>query len=546
MNKHSLKVYFAALFLAGSVLFVYARWLPYSYSGDDLQYAMAVDKATSARVYYHPTGTTDLQIDGNIRPQAEQRTIPINIRYILEYPSSILFVKLWQKLGWQGDAILPILWLRLAAGILGLVFFFFALHKMTQNIGISLLVSIGLAATLSYWTYSTHIDQSISMMLLSCIGLFTLAHVYHNSGKGIAAAAVALGTATLFNFTAAILAAAVTLTVFFLLDRRKIAVSSKSIIFSASYVLLVAIVLAGALLWVGQTRPINADFFKSASFYGHPEYLMEFPRDVLRAVLGFAKSQVAFPGYSGSLQALWDQSSTRARAMILGYYGVILSLMVVPVAIFIANLRSFSDRERNFGITIIAWSSFFSIFNVWWDPGYIKYWLIPLICWWALAGLALVWLKAQHAKRYVWLVGGLIALVVFSFSTNFLSTFLPESRKENNVDLAAALSIKDVSSPLDLFLSPGSPLDFYIAYFAERDIRSVGLLSYGTGGDMKRIHEVISAAMDQHFSAGGNVFVLKPRDVIPLDYQLMMNLVNHASLELIGTYPNVEVYRLLR
>lgn len=545
MYKDLLKVYLAALFLAGSVLFVYARWLPYSYSGDDLQYAMVIDTATSERVFYHPTGTMDLRIDGNIPPQAEQRTIPINIRYILEYPSSILFVKLWQKLGWQGDAILPILWLRLAAGVLGLVFFFFALHKMTQKIGISLLASLGLAMTLSFWTYSTHIDQSISMMLVSCIGLLALAHVYHG-GKGIIAAAIALGTATFFNFTAAILAAAVVLTVFFLVDSRKLAASSSSVIFSASYVLLVTIVVVGALLWVSQSRTINLDFFKSASFYGHPEYLMDFPRDGIRAALGFAKSQVTFPGYSGSLQALWDQSSTKGQAIILGYYGVILLGMALPVLIFITKMDSFSDSKRSFGITLIAWLGFFSVFNIWWDPGYIKYWLTPLICWWALAGLALAWLKAQRSKGYVWLMGGLIGLVVFSSATNFLSTFLPESRKESNIELSTALSIRETSSPLDVFLSPGSSLDFYIAYFAERDIRSVGLLSYTTGGDKGRIQEVISTALDQRFSNGGNVFVLKPRDVVPSDYDFLMELIDHASLELVGTYPNVKVYRLVQ
>ncbi len=545
MSKNSLRFYFAILILAGVVLLVYVGWLPFSYSGDDLQYAMVIEQATSDRTLYHPTGTVNLRLDSDAQPQNERKIIPVNIRYILEYPSSILFVKIWQRLGWDGDVILPILWLRMLAGVLGLIFFFLALHRMTHKVGISLVVSFGLATTLTYWTYSTHIDQSISMILFSCVGLFVLAHVYHHS-KGIMIAAIALGAATLFNFTAAVLAAAVTLTLFFLLDRGKIAVASKSFAFTASYFLLVAVVLIGALLWVNQTRKIDADFFKSASFYGHPEYLMEFPRDVIRAVFGSAKSQVTFPGYSGSLQALWDQSSNRDRAVILSFYGAILLFMAVPVFIFIANKPAFTREERNFGLTLIAWFVFFSMFNIWWDPGYIKYWLIPLTCWWALTGLVLSRLKAQSSKGYAWLMVGLVTLVAFTFVTNFLSTFLPESKRENNISLSTALSIKEVSSPFDLFISPGTPLDFYLAYFSERDVRSVGLLAYGTGGDMRRIHNVVSLARDQHLSAGGEIYILKPRNVSPSDYQLLLDLMGNVPLELVWSYSDVEVYRLLQ
>lgn len=184
------------------VLAAFLLGISYNYSGDDLQYAIVIESALSDDIFYHPAGgrAYEPQVDQTARPGG----VPINLRYLFEWPTSIVTAKLWQVLGWNEGVILPIQVLRAIVGTLGILFFFLAVNQLCHHPLIAVLSSIGLAITISYWTYSTHLDQSINMMALISASFYVLVRQHKTGfterGKFLIAALLAL--ATLYNFTA--------------------------------------------------------------------------------------------------------------------------------------------------------------------------------------------------------------------------------------------------------------------------------------------------------------------------------------------------------
>jgi hypothetical protein len=74
--------------------------------------------------------------------------------------------------------------------------------------------------------------------------------------------------------------------------------------------------------------------------------------------------------------------------------------------------------------------------------------------------------------------------------------------------LVSAHELRDkVGSPDALFISPGHPLDFYIAYFTRRDIVSVNLIRYGTNGNVDELQRRITERAAQYRAIGAPVYV---------------------------------------
>jgi hypothetical protein len=71
-----------------------------------------------------------------------------------------------------------------------------------------------------------------------------------------------------------------------------------------------------------------------------------------------------------------------------------------------------------------------------------------------------------------------------------------------------ALELQElVKSPDALFVSPGNPLDFYIAYFARRDIISGDLVSYSLGGQRTAAIEAVTDRMATYRSMNAPIYV---------------------------------------
>lgn len=525
---------------------IYAVWLPSRHSGDDLQYATIIQQSVDGRTFFHPAGLTE--VDPAIPPSGEGRlSVPVNPRYLLEWPTSIAAASLWDAAGWNGDVVTPVLVLRIVAGAVGLLFFFLAVRLLTTDSVLSLLATLGLATTVSYWTYSTHLDQSINMIALLCVAFYLAVRRAREPGNRwiLAGLALSLAFATLYNFTGAIPALLVGVFVgatapgggsLYLKAR-------EAITFYVLYgVTVVVILLGGVALLESPSAIVDPAYWSNARFSGHPEYDVAPVRDAFRSALGIAKSQIAYPATSGSLQAYWDTAGADQKLQVLAYYGVVLLLIAVPLLLVVRHRKQLGSKAP---VVALLGGIFlaYSIFNWWWDPGYVKYWLIPLLAWWGLVAIALATLKQAGSALYRPVVAAVAVVIVITFAMNVTTIFQPESGENGNEWRAIADELK-ASPPNALFISTGAhPLDFNISYFTRRDVVSTDLVLYSQGfsGD-QFVTDLLARRVDRYERAGAPIYLYGLESLSPDALPGYMSLFDVSRLRAAWTFEDLTVY----
>ena len=144
----------------------YVGTSPQEYSGDDLQYAMVIERATRGTDFYHPEGRRPFVPADRMDATSQAGSISLNVRYLYEWPAATLTAKAMTAVGVTSDVPASILLLRLLCGGAGLAFIYLALYELTTSVWSSTVATMGLAVSTAYWTYSTHLDQSIAMAAL--------------------------------------------------------------------------------------------------------------------------------------------------------------------------------------------------------------------------------------------------------------------------------------------------------------------------------------------------------------------------------------------
>jgi len=540
------------VFLFLTFAFLYAIWLPHSYSGDDLQQAAAIAEQSTGIVFYHPEGGRLYEPGLTDVPDPASMQIAVNPRYLLERPTMVGAARLWHALSGQNDVLGPILALRILAGSLGIVFFYLGVQRLWNSVSIALIAATGLGITLTYWVYSTHVDQSITMVAMVCIAFYML--VRYSQTRQLRDKLLVIGflsVATFYNFTAVFTTAAFALGTA-ALERQWTGSSLPQLIqravgFGLIYaaVVLGAILLAVALL-AGPERLADSTYWSGVLFAGKPEYNIALVQDVLRGVLALGKSLVVFPGVSGSLQAFWDSAGTGERVLLLTYYGVVLTFMSLAVLLLYLARRGhgrpvFSWLWVTLGLTFV----FHTLFNLFWDPGFIKYWLLPLWAWW-LAVAAMLASASSQQKNWVRVLRfGTAAFVTAIFTLNFVFVFLPESRPESNPWVEIAQEVGRETSPNSLFISLSHPLDFHITYFAHRNLLSIGLLTYAGRG--AEIDEVLGLQVARHLADDGEVYVISDQhDTLAAIAERLNQISGPIETEAVWSYPHqVTIYRVI-
>jgi hypothetical protein len=498
-------VYALIVFIAAAL--VYGLTVTSTYSGDDLQYSSLIQHHLTGDILYHPTGGQPYlsQVD-----KVAVAPLPINPRYLIEWPTSLLAANIWQKVGLPGTVITPIQVLRIIVGALGLVIFFLAIYRLVENIPISLLVTAGLGLTVSYWTYSIHMDQSINMVALLCLAFYIFVRQTRTgfTRSGILMLIIVLTFASLYNFTAAVSTVAFGVGVALFSQQTSLFARFQKLVgFGLIYAILVALVIAASVaIFVSPASVVDPAFWRAATFGGKPEYLISPISDAIRAAIGLGKSQILFPGIYGSLNNYFETASTTNRVMLLGYYGIILILLASPFILLAARRKQLGVKGK-IALFLVIWLLAHTLFNWFWDPGFNKYWLIPLVCCWGMFALALDHIRATLTRYYRPAFSAVIAFIALSFLLNLTTQFLPDSRAQDNKWLTIATQMKTDSQPEDLFLSPGHPMDFYISFFGRRDILSASLISYDTSDNQSVLDTTFSSRIATHLADNGKIYV---------------------------------------
>jgi hypothetical protein len=131
--------------------------------------------------------------------------------------------------------------------------------------------------------------------------------------------------------------------------------------------------------------------------------------------------------------------------------------------------------------------------------------------------------------------------VVALFVVNLSTIFLPQRTESANEWLGAAQELKH-SQPSALFVSAGRhPLDFYIAYFAGRDVISSGLVRYASGSDAE-VARVVRERVRQHARLGGPIYVYGLGTVAAAERRALLRLLPGTGLRPAWRFPQLTVY----
>ncbi len=545
----------ALAFVTALIVFlIYIAWPSYNYQPDSIQAAMALQQVVTGSQFYHPAGGRAYE-PGVIESADPDPAQIINTRYFLDYPTSVFAYRLMTLTGWSGLVITPILASRALMGAIGVFFFTLAMYELTESRVFGILAGLGLGLSAGYWSFSTDIYQSITMVAFVSLATYILIRQSKSGGSGLRLSAkfvlaLVLAIATLYNVTAVLTAGAFTIAIALIHTRGQLVERLKHmIIFGLIYSAQVAVIyLVVALFfssnWTGQLNPFT--WTDSSSGTSLQVVQMEPVMDVFRTVIGFAKSEVAFPGLSirdfRSFRNYWDMSGELQKAAVLGYYGVVLLIASVPILILIWKRKQVPENQRWLLIVLPLWFVFYEIFNWVWFPSLSYVWVVPVLIWWVAVALAISLLRIALPRlhRPAMAAAGLFVLLTFSIS--LLTQFMPESNPERVpwFDIAETLG---ESSTSDVFVTSNHPLNFYIAYFSHRDVLSVDLIDSANDYDTAKTQSIVDDRIARHRADGGDVFVYVPsEDLLPRVAQAV-GLDSVDELEVAWQFPDLTVYK---
>ncbi len=528
-----------ALVVFSLALILYGTLLPRLYTPDDLQYAAVIRTAATGEPVYHPVG-------GPAFPASEQETdVPVNPRYALDWPTSVGAVRLARSLG-LSDEIDAILAIRVLMGAVGVTFFFLTVLRISRRFSVAAVTAGCLATSLVYWTYSTHLDESIAMLAFTCIALFFLARqVTHATPRSHdPLVPLFLGLASLYNFTA--LVTAVPVALLWAVTRGRVSTRRRMLYlgqFALIYSATAATGVIGSLLATGDgSKLVSWSYWKSSLFLGRPEYGFHPLRDAFDAGADFLRALVSYPPVGGdtTLREYFASAALAPRIGAVLFYGMVGLLALAPLVMLLRKRSEHAD-EMHLVAFGLGWFAVSVLFAWWWDPTYVKYLLLPVLSWCFLFALALSRATEQKDRRLPLKLTIAVTAVAALFALNLVTIFLPQRSKGANEWLAAARELRH-SRVDSLFVSAGRhPLDFYITYFAHRDVVSSGLLRYANGTETQ-VARVISEHVRQHRRSGGPIYVYGLASVSSGERQVLLRLLPGAGLRPVWRFHELTVY----
>ena len=314
--------------------------------------------------------------------------------------------------------------------------------------------------------------------------------------------------------------------------------------FSCAYVGAAALGVLGALLATGSGSNIfKTEFWRSSLFVGRPEYGFRPFHDGFDAGASFLRALVSYPPVRGltTLREYFTVSSTGPR--------LLLHSSTTRWSDCWRSRRSCSCSGTDRGTTACGGLSGLPVRGLppasssawWWDPSYVKYFLLPVLSWCFLLALSLTQSLRVGARsgRAILALTSVAVLALFVLQPHD-DLFAATNRRANEW-LAAARELKQ-SQPSSLFVSAGRhPLDFYVAYFAGRDVISSGLVRYASGSDAD-VARAVSERVRQHARVGGPIYVYGLGTVTPTERRALLRLLPGTGLRPAWRFPQLTVY----
>jgi hypothetical protein len=544
-----------ALLLAISVSILYLAFPSHFYNGDALQVMLEVERDVKLTAFYHPSGSVLYEpdyLDNPVKPGQA-----INIRYFLDYPTLNLVSHMWIALGLPSETlIMPVLIYRAVMGGVSVFFTALFMFRLRPVRWIAMVVALGVGLSATHWTYATDLYQSITLVALVAAAAYGLAvqarKPVPQEPIGLILIGFILALATLHNILGVFAVAAFGLAILALPTEGSWILRLRAgLIFGLAVIITAGVVYAGvqAVLPVtqGQSNPFQ---WSDDSGDTQDSVLVDFSplEDGLRAFLGIAKSQIIFPGinvrHPQGLREYWDASPNSARLVLMGFYSAFMLVMILPIGILFIRRKLLPPRYRWLYVLLAGLVIFYTLFNWYWLPSDVHYWLVPTLCLWIILGFALAHLQETSPRLKRVLLPLSVSFVAFMVAFNWFNQILPQATNPNLL-LTEAEELRAMSTSKDLFLSDGNPVDFYIVYFARRNLLAVSIISMQADANAARITELATEQGRRVLADGGNIyFYTRAKD--PSVWQGLATLVGlppETPFELVAETDQHTIYR---
>lgn len=535
------------------LLAIYMLFPTQFHGGDALQAAIVVQRDVKGEHFYHPVGSLPYTPDYLSTATPPGSTQEMNTRYFLDYPMLTLANRVFQFFGYSGNVIMPIITYRSIVGALAAVFTFLGAWELTRTRWLALLVSLGLGLTASYWTFSTDIYQSITMAMLVAAAFYILVRLAKSEKRVNVAGLIILGAVLAFsvlhNIMTALALPAFGLAVLLIQPGSTLSQRlQRAVAFGAGLVVVTVVGFALVTLIVlpSESGPSNPLQWSDES--GGSVNISEFDpaEDAFRAVIGFGKSQVMYPGVVvrdyQAVRKFWDAAGTPQKATFVGFYVLVWIVYAIPVVILFLRRRVFPVQYRWLWLLLPLLFLAYAAFNWWWLPSDVHYWLVPLFVWWTALGLAVYVLKDTRWFRPMAALAA--ALIAISFVLNLMTQFWPESHTENPW-FTAAETLRQESQPNALFITDGHTIDFYIAYFTRRDIVATNIVNEQSQNNSAVLNRTLVDKIEAHRADDGEVYIYTA-NASNLDALVQsIGLSGQDQLEAAWTFADLTIYRAL-
>jgi 4-amino-4-deoxy-L-arabinose transferase-like glycosyltransferase len=413
--------------------------------------------------------------------------------HLIYEPTVLGFYRVWQALGWTGEADAPAQMLSSLAGAGGLAIFYKLAWEWTRSRLPSLIATLMLALTYGYWFYSVEVDIYLPPLFFLLLAAWLLSKFVQDGqsspNRRIYAIGLAHAIAILIHQAALFIVPAFALGLWLTPgDRRERLLRIARYGLALAGVVIPSYIFAGAVV-AGQNTP--EAFLKWVNSYGNlgtwGALTAETPANTLS-------------GLSASVSAEY-------------WTGRVLIVALFAAAVWFA--RASIRKGGPFAWTLWAWTATYMAFFAWWQPEVLKFWVLVLPAPLLLLVMGVEWGQLTRPLRLASLSASALVLAAL-FLTN-----APQIWAKRDPLSDPARRVSDTLSHLtrqeDLIVLQASGAEHYLPFYYNRiNIISTRELWYLLGGAPGRLAAIANIKQRAwHALAKGESVWIEDRVVIP-------------------------------
>jgi hypothetical protein len=449
--------------------------------------------------HYDPNGIVEVVVIE--RGEATELFWP---HHILYRPLGYLLCKLLRLVGYDGLIILPLQALSAFFGALGVGVFFTILRRLTDSNGVSLLVTAGYAFSYGYWIHSEDVYYIIPATFFVLLAFRLLvSRPERRSGLSLFLLAFSSALAILFWQTNVFFVPVVALGL--VLGRQSVRKRRDLV----RYLLFLAVTVGTVYLSIGAVvvgcRSLG-DFVAWLTTYSTrlPMWGVLDPGRVKDAALTLIATFIPLKAGLG-LRSLSRGEFIPHKLLPQFSLGAMILLFSLWGGWAIRNWGKLWNRHARTLSLVSVWIVPYVLFNTWWDPYEVKWWIIPTTPMWTALALVMVeFTNRATTRRANMVVGSIVALVIIIGLANF-SAVVWARHAAPNPEMDIALWVGSRMSKGDLLVAADWGWSEYVPYFAQRDVLNLTSVS-AQEQDVQKVLRVLDEEMARRWGHGARVF----------------------------------------